>query len=87
MGEALAKARIAGGIRNCGTMMPPTAPIRILPTPPMTVACSEVRTRLAINSAQHTAAKLTAQAISHNASKAAGLVGSVKLAPPNAGTR
>ena len=51
IGEIQEKLCMASGIKNLGTMMPPTAPSRILPAPPSTVACSVVRATTAIRSA------------------------------------
>ena len=43
MGESIARDCINSGMTNRGTMMPPIAPIMMLQTPPIVVACSVVR--------------------------------------------
>jgi hypothetical protein len=76
----------AAGMMNLGTMMPPMAPIRMLPTPPTIVACSEVFARLAMSSAQATAARLTAAETAHQLSSSGRLAGISSASLPNSGT-
>ncbi len=52
IGDHSATCRMASGMTNLGTMMPPMAASRMLPVPPSSVACSVVRDTTAISSAR-----------------------------------
>src|SRR5688572_19104439 len=83
IGESSVACCIAGGMTKRGTMMPPMAAARRLPTPPITVACSMVRAQTATRSAQPIAAKLVQAATTASRSQRAGRA---SASPPSHGT-
>src|SRR6185436_17329134 len=83
IGESDAQVCIDSGMTKRGTMMPPSAAARMLPTPPVTVACSMVREATATSSPQPIAARLVLAATAASRSQREGRASD---SPPSQGT-